>query len=93
MQVSVGSEVLSQPCIMIRLSTARHGVVLFLLLRAVMTTPEGMLSHDGPIEYLFAFEAASIDGQVVVSQRAYGRHDLHLTICQVQGCPPAHRPS
>jgi len=66
--------------------------VLFLLLRAVMTMPEAMLPHDEPFEYLFAFEAASVDGQVVVSQRADGRHDLHLTICLVQGRPPAHCP-
>jgi len=66
--------------------------VLFLLLSAVRTTPEAMLSHDGPIEYLFAFEAASVDGQVVIPQRADGRHDLHLTICLVQGGPPAHFP-
>ncbi len=67
------------------------GVVL-LLLRAVMNTLEAMLSHDEPFEYLFAFEAASVDGQVVIPQRADGRHDLHLTIPLLQGGPPAHCP-
>ena len=66
--------------------------VLFLLLRAVMTRSEAMLSHNEPFEYLLAFEAASVDGQVVIPQRADGRHDLHLPIPLLQGCPPAHRP-
>ncbi len=66
--------------------------VVFLLLRAVMTTPEAMPANAEPFEYLLAFEAASVDGQVIVPQRADGRHDLHLPIPLLQGCSLAHRP-
>lgn len=45
-----------------------------------------------PSAHLFVLEAASINGQVVIAQRADGRHDLHLSIWLVKRSTPADSP-